>query len=69
MVVLGGVSLYLLLPNLLAVSGSWRSLSGLDWPFAGLALVAEIASFVWLPLPAGGVAYLLFRRRYVRVRS
>jgi len=30
MVVLGGVSLYLLLPSLLAVSGSWRSLSGLD---------------------------------------
>jgi len=26
-------------------------------------LVYRIASF-WLPLPAGGVAYLLFRRRY-----
>ena len=48
MLVLGGISLYLLLPSLLAVFGSWRSLSGLDWTFAGLALVAEIASFVCL---------------------
>lgn len=45
---LGGVSLYLLFPSLLAVFGSWRSLSHLDWRFALLTLVAEIASFVCL---------------------
>jgi hypothetical protein len=33
-----GVSLYLLLPSLLAVFSSWRSLSHLDGTFAGLAL-------------------------------
>jgi len=44
----GGVALYVLLPSLLSVFGSWRSLSHLDWPFAALVLAAEIASFVCL---------------------
>jgi uncharacterized protein (TIRG00374 family) len=48
LLVLGGVSLYLLLPSLLAVFGSWRSLSHLDWPFAILAIACELASFVCL---------------------
>jgi uncharacterized protein (TIRG00374 family) len=46
--VLGGVSIYLLLPSLLAVFGSWRSLSHLDWPFAILALASECAAYVCL---------------------
>lgn len=46
--VLGGVALYILLPSLLAVFGSWRSLSHLDWPFAVLVLACEIASSVCL---------------------
>jgi uncharacterized protein (TIRG00374 family) len=45
---LGGVTLYVLVPSLLAVFGSWRSLAHLDWPFAVLALGAEGASFVCL---------------------
>ena len=45
---LGGVALYVLLPSLLAVFGSWRSLSHLDWPFAVLVLLCEVASFVCL---------------------
>jgi hypothetical protein len=40
------VSLYVLLPSLLAVFGSSRSLSHLDWPFAVLTLACEAASFV-----------------------
>ena len=42
------VSLYLLLPSLLAVFASWRSLTHLDWPFAVLVLACEAASFVAL---------------------
>jgi uncharacterized protein (TIRG00374 family) len=42
------VSLYVLLPSLLSVFGSWRSLSHVDWPFAVLAFVFELASFVCL---------------------
>jgi len=42
------VSLYFLLPSVLAVFASWRSLSHLDWPFAVLVLVCEAASFVCL---------------------
>jgi len=42
------VSLYLLLPTLLSVFGSWRSLSHLDWPFAILVLPCEAASYVCL---------------------
>ncbi|HZR95157.1 MAG TPA: YbhN family protein [Gaiellaceae bacterium] len=45
---LTGITLYLLLPSLLAVFGSWRSLTHLDWRFAALALVAEIVSFICL---------------------
>ena len=48
LLVLGGVSLYLLLPSLLATFGSWRSLSHLDWPFAILMLACEVASWVCL---------------------
>jgi len=43
---LGGVSIYLVLPSLLSVFGSWRSLEGLDWRFAVAVLACEIASFV-----------------------
>ena len=39
------VSLYLLLPSLVEVFSSWRSLTKLDPLWAGLALVAELASF------------------------
>jgi len=45
---LGGAAIYILLPSLLAVFGSWRSLSHLDWAFAALVLVCEAASFVCL---------------------
>jgi uncharacterized protein (TIRG00374 family) len=48
LLVLGAVSLYLLLPSLLAVFGSWRSLSHVDWPFAVLALGCEVASWACL---------------------
>jgi len=41
-------SLYLLLPSLISVFSSWRSLAHLNWYWAGLALLAEIASFVSL---------------------
>ena len=46
--VVGGVAIYILLPSLLAVFGSWRSLSHLNWPFAALALGCEVASFACL---------------------
>jgi len=42
------VSLYFLLPSLLVVFASWRSLSHLDWPFAILVLPCEAASYVCL---------------------
>jgi uncharacterized protein (TIRG00374 family) len=45
---IAGVSLYLLLPSLVAVFASWRSLSHLDWYFAILVLACEAASFVCL---------------------
>jgi uncharacterized protein (TIRG00374 family) len=45
---LAGIALYVLLPSLLAVFGSWRSLSHLDWPFAVLVLGCEAASSVCL---------------------
>jgi uncharacterized protein (TIRG00374 family) len=48
LLMVGGVSLYLLLPSLLGVFGSWRSLGHLDWPFALLVLACEVASFVSL---------------------
>jgi uncharacterized protein (TIRG00374 family) len=43
-----GVSLYLLLPSLVAVFSSWRSLSHLNWYWTALALLSEVASFVSL---------------------
>jgi len=42
------VSLYLLLPSLVAVFSSFRSLSADSWPWAVLVLVCEIASSVAL---------------------
>ena len=42
------VSLYLLLPSLVSVFSSWRSLSHLNWYWAGLVLLAESASYVSL---------------------
>jgi len=41
-------SLYVLLPTLLSVLGSWRSLLHLDWPFAILVFTCEAASYVCL---------------------
>jgi uncharacterized membrane protein YbhN (UPF0104 family) len=86
LVVVTGVSLYMLLPSLVAVFASWRSLSHLTWYWTVLALASEAVSFVflagvdaqdallatftyrlvsyWLPIPAGGAAYVTFRRRY-----
>jgi uncharacterized protein (TIRG00374 family) len=43
-----GVSLYLVFPSLVSVFSSWRSLAQLNWYWAGLALLAEGASFVSL---------------------
>jgi uncharacterized protein (TIRG00374 family) len=48
LLLVAAVSLYVFLPSLLSVFGSWRSLSHLDWPFAALVLVCEIASFLCL---------------------
>jgi uncharacterized protein (TIRG00374 family) len=45
---IAAVSLYLLLPSLLAVFSSWHSLSHLDWPFAILVVVCEAASLCCL---------------------
>lgn len=45
LLLVGGVTIYLLLPSLLTVFGSWRTLRHLDWRFAALALVCELASF------------------------
>jgi len=44
----GAVSLYLLLPTLLSVFGSWRSLEHLEWYFAVPVFVSEGASYVCL---------------------
>ena len=43
-----GVSLYLLLPSLVGVFSSWRSLSHLNWYWTGVALLSEAASFICL---------------------
>jgi uncharacterized protein (TIRG00374 family) len=43
---ISAVSFYLLLPSIVAVFASWRSLSHLDWAFAVLVLACEAASFV-----------------------
>jgi uncharacterized membrane protein YbhN (UPF0104 family) len=44
----GAVSLYLLLPGLVAVFASWRSFTRLDWRFAILVPAAEAASLTCL---------------------
>ena len=41
-------SLYVLLPTLLSVFGSWRSLLHLEWPFAFLVFICEGGSYVCL---------------------
>jgi uncharacterized protein (TIRG00374 family) len=46
--VVAGVSLYFLLPSLVSVFSSWRSLEHLDPPFAVLVLVFEVASWICL---------------------
>ena len=48
LVLVAGVSLYLLLPSLVAVFSSWRSLGHLTWYWAALALVSEGACFASL---------------------
>jgi len=48
LLVLGGLALYVLLPSLLSVFGSWRSLSHLAWPFAVMTLVSELLASVCL---------------------
>jgi uncharacterized protein (TIRG00374 family) len=46
--VVSALSLYLLLPSLLAVFGAWHSLARSDWRFAALALGCELLSIVAL---------------------
>jgi uncharacterized membrane protein YbhN (UPF0104 family) len=46
--VVAAAALYVLLPGLVSVFSSWRSLEHLDWPFAVLVVVLEIASWVCL---------------------
>jgi uncharacterized protein (TIRG00374 family) len=46
MLLVGGISIYLLLPSLLSVFGAWRSLAHLNWPFAVLVFVFELISTV-----------------------
>src|SRR6266536_1826477 len=48
LLLVAAVSLYVLLPTLVSVFGSWRSLSHLDWYFAVLVLACEAASYVCL---------------------
>ena len=45
-VLITGLSLYFVLPSLLDVFSSWRSLTHLTWYWAGLCVVSEAASFV-----------------------
>ena len=44
----GGLSLYVLLPSLLSLVGSWRSLERDDWYFVALVLMCEAISSVFL---------------------
>lgn len=48
LLLVSGVSLYLLLPGVVAVFSSWRSLSRVNWYWTGIALACEVASFVSL---------------------
>jgi hypothetical protein len=45
---ISAVSFYLLLPSMVAVFASWRSLTHLDWVFAVLVLACEATSFAWI---------------------
>ncbi len=46
--VVSGVALYVFLPTALSEWSSWRSLEGLDWRFAVLAVVLEVGSWIWV---------------------
>ena len=48
LLLVAAASLYVFLPGLLSVLGSWRSLSGLDPQFVVLAVGCEVASFFCL---------------------
>jgi uncharacterized protein (TIRG00374 family) len=48
LLLISGISLYVLLPSLVAVASSWRSLEHVDWVFAGLVFVCEATSSVSL---------------------
>jgi hypothetical protein len=48
LLVVAAVALYVLLPGLVSVFSSWRSLEHLDWPFAALVLLLEFASWICL---------------------
>ena len=48
LVIVTGFSLYLVLPSILAVFGSWRSLEHVTWYWAAVSLLSEAASFVSL---------------------
>jgi uncharacterized protein (TIRG00374 family) len=43
-----GLSIYLLLPSIVSVFSSWRSLRDVEWPFVILMLLLETASYVCL---------------------
>jgi uncharacterized protein (TIRG00374 family) len=47
-VLVTGVAVYLFLPSILSLAGSWRSLRGMDWRFAVLALVLQVVSWIWV---------------------
>jgi uncharacterized protein (TIRG00374 family) len=46
--IVAGVALYLFLPSVLSYGESWRSLRNVDWRFAVLALLLQVASWVWV---------------------
>jgi uncharacterized protein (TIRG00374 family) len=48
LLLVAAISLYLVLPTLLSVFGSWRSLSHLEWFFAVPVFASEAASYVCL---------------------
>src|SRR5262249_61285250 len=48
LLLVAAVSLYLVLPTLLSVLGSWRSLSGADWWLVAVAALCEAGSVACL---------------------
>jgi len=48
LLLVAAVSLYVLLPTLVSVLASWRSLLHIEWYFAILVLACEAASYVCL---------------------